>query len=305
MEENKQEASIEAHFVRDFRLAKPLAEEMDNLLYQVQHEKNDVVIVIDGKEGMGKTRTALTVAAYCADKLGTSFGVENVHYGTQEYMESCKKLGKNSVHILDEAGVILHRSAANTKDSKRFNRFLQVCREGYHQVHILVLPAFHVMDGYVINWRCKFVLHLYGESIEDANSPTGKKLQRGAFKVFTASHALTEMWNLYQDRKVFKYPANFYIHDRMRKTEPFSEAELNALYKKKNEWREEFIGKEEKVDKEDKKSRAHLKKATVKYFIDTVGFVPTAENIVKAFNVSKSYSRELSREFMGMQGETA
>ena len=293
---------IEEEFVRDCRLAKPLAEEMDNLLHQVKYEKNDVVIVIDGKEGMGKTRTALTIGAYCAEKLGTSFGVENVHYGTQEYMESCKKLGKNSVHILDEAGVILHRSAANTKDSKRFNRFLQVCREGYHQVHILVLPAFHVMDGYVINWRCKYVLHMYGESLEDANSPTGKKLQRGAFKVFTASHALTEMWNLYQDRKVFKYPTAFYIHDRMRKTEPFSSEEIDALYKKKNAWREEFIGKEDKEEKEDKKSKASLKKETVQYFIDAVGFVPTPENLVKAFKVSKSYSYELSREFMATGG---
>lgn len=296
---NKEEQAQETNaFVRDFRLSKSLAEEMDNLLYQVKHEKNDVVIVIDGKEGLGKTRTALTLGAYCADKLGTPFGVDNVHYGTQEYMVSCKNMGKNSVHILDEAGVILHRSAANTKDSKRFNRFLQVCREGYHQVHILVLPAYHVMDGYVINWRCKFVLHLYGESIEDPSTPTGKKLQRGAFKVFTANRELTEMWNLYQDRKVFAYPKQYYIHDRMKKAEPFSEAELDALYNKKNKWREDFIGKEESEEKKEKLTKAVVKKETVKYFIDAVGFVPTPDNLVKAFKVSKSYAYDLSRELL-------
>lgn len=299
------EENVKEAFVRDCRLAKPLAEEMDNLIYQVQHEKNDVVIVIDGKEGMGKTRAALTIGAYCAEKMGTPFGVENVHYSTQEYMESCKKLGKNSVHILDEAGVILHRSAANNKESKRFNRFLQVCREGYHQVHILVLPAYHIMDGYVINWRCKFVLHLYGESLEDLNSPTGKKLQRGAFKVFTASQALTEMWNLYQDRKVFVYPKLHYIHDRMRKTEPFSEEELAALYEKKNRWREDFIGKEEKAVEADKFSRQAIKKETIKFMMDNYGFVPTAENIMKATKISRGYAYELAKQLSPDAGEAS
>jgi len=289
--------------IRDCRLPKGLAEEMDNLIYQVKKEKNDVLIVIDGKEGMGKSRTALTIGAYCANKLGTPFGVENVHYGTQEYMSSCRKMGLNTVHILDEAGVILHRSSANNKDARRFNRFLQVCREGYHQVHILVLPAYHIMDGYVINWRSKFVLHLYGESIEDDNSPTGKRLQRGAFKLFTSGEEITAMWQLYQDRKVFKYPSRYYIHDRMRKTEPFNKEELELLYKKKNEWREEFIGKEDEENKKDKLTKGAVKKETIKYFIDNTGFVPTPENLVKAFKVSASYSRQLSKELFDSQGE--
>lgn len=280
---------------RNIKLPPSLIRELEVLLYMVREEKNDLVLVIDGKEGMGKTRTAIAIGAYCAHVLQTPFGVSNVHYSTQEYMESCVKMGKNTVHLLDEAGVILHRSAANTKPARRFNRFLQVCREGYHQVHILILPAFHVMDGYVINWRCKFVMHLYGESIESDKSPTGRALKRGAFKVFTAGRPLTEMWNLYQDRKVFEYPKQFYIHDRFPYSEPFTEEELKALYDKKNTWREAFVGTSDD-DTKGYVSKLAVKKETVKYMIQNLGFVPTPDNLVKALKVSRSYAAQLSRQ---------
>lgn len=238
---------------RDVRLNKQLKEELDMLLYQVKNEGMDLLIVIDGKEGIGKSQSERNIGAYCAHVLGTPFGVDNVHYSTEEYMRSSQKLGRFSVHCLDEAGVLLHRSEANTKNARRFFRYLQVAREGNNQVHIITLPAFHLLDGYIVNWRCKFVMNMYGETVEDPSVPTGKRLRRGAFNLYPAGHQLTEKWNLYRALKIFVYPSQFFIRGRMPNSEPFSQEESIALYKKKDDWRNEFINgtdkeKEEKIN---------------------------------------------------------
>jgi len=281
-------------FVRDIRLPKELSAELDMLLYQVKEEHNDLVIVVDGKEGLGKSRTGILMAAYCAQKLNSSFSIDNIHYSTEEYMRSCSKLGRYSVHILDEAGVILHRASSNTKGARRFTKFLQVCREGYNQVHILILPAYHILDGYVVNWRCKFVLHMYGESVEDDSVPTGKRLKRGAFKVYPSTNSLTEMWNLYQDRKVFIYPKQWYMHTRIPNCKVLSDAETAALYAKKDNWRNEFI--EGDVKDGNVRAAAIMRKAFA-FIVEKTDVIPNAKEVKKALGVTLSTAYEVIKHY--------
>ena len=284
--------------VRDIRLPKALREELDMLLYQVKNEGMDLLIVIDGKEGVGKTRTERLIGAYCADKLGTPFGVDNIHYSTEDYMKASEKMGRFTVHCLDEAGVILHRASSNTRVARRFTKYLQVAREGNNQVHIITLPAYHILDGYVVNWRCKFVLHMYGEKIDDPNAPSGKRIKRGAFKVYPNNDFLTECWNLHQALKVFRYPKGWYIHDRMPDCEPFTPSELDDLLIKKLTWRKKFIDDEQKpvVDKPLDKAAISRNKLLGK-LNEQFGLDINPQTVSDFFGVSASHSYKIVQEY--------
>lgn len=232
--------------IRSPKLPEALKEELRALLFQVRHEGMDLVICIDGPEGSGKSRTSRVIGAFCANELKTPFGPANVHYGTEEYMRASNTYGQFTVHILDEAGVILHRASANTREARRFTKYLQVAREGNNQVHIIVLPAYHVLDGYIVNWRMRFCMHMYTEKKEDATAPGGKRTSRGPFKIFPKTEALTACWNLHQDRKIFKYPAQWFMHDRIPNCEVFTDEELEFVRAKKEKWRTSFIADEAK-----------------------------------------------------------
>jgi hypothetical protein len=274
-------------------------EELDLLLYQVKNEGMDLMIVIDGKEGVGKTGTEKKLACYCGLKLGTYVGVPNIHYSTDEYMKSSDTMGRYTVHCLDEAGVILHRASSNTRQARRFTKYLQVAREGNNQVHIITLPAYHILDGYLVNWRCKFVMHMFGETVKDDKAPTGKRIKRGAFVIYPASQQLTEMWNLYQDRKVFVYPKQWFIRDRVPDIEVFTPEETEALFAKKKKWRADFIDDDGKTKEQEVKVTRALEKQVkiLGAFHEGTGKEITVDLVQNLFFMSASGAYKVCQEY--------
>jgi hypothetical protein len=261
---------------RDIRLPPKLWEEIRALSYSVLEEDTDLVFVIDGNEGVGKSKAARLVGAAFATELGVSFGVENIHYSTQEYMEASSRMGKFSVHILDEAGVILHRGSAASRDAKRFTKFLQVARGGNNQIHIVVLPAYHLLDGYVVNWRSRFVMHMFSEKekTDDPRVPGCMKMKRGAFKLWTKCDALTYNYHLAAEKHIYKYPtSNPFLFDRVPNAEVLSPQEELDLQAKKEKWRNDFINddQKQKLNNPQKKALAALRK-TVKFLVVNQGW---------------------------------
>jgi hypothetical protein len=271
---------------RDIRLPPKLWEEIQALAYSIKEEDLDLLFVIDGLEGSTKTQTSWTIGAAFAAALGSPFGVENIHYSTQEYMESSDKMGRYTVHTLDEAGVILDRSNGNTREAKRFTRYLQVGREGNNQVHIIVLPAYHLLNGYVVNWRSRFIMHMFSvkEKTDDPRVPGGFKTKKGGFKIWTKCDAITYNYFLAQEKHIFKYPTiNPFLMDWIPNCKVFSEEERQKLRDKKFKWRSEYIEDKPKDTAGAKKARAGLIKS-VDLLINKSGWKP--DDVAKYIGVS-------------------
>jgi len=233
------------------KLPKKLREELSHPLYQVQQEDMDLVFVIDGKEGSGKSSSGWLLGAACAEFLGTPFTVDNIHYDPEKYMKASDST-KNHVQVLDEAGVTLDSSSGNTNILKRFNRYMQVARSETNNVHIIILPAFHILNKYLVNWRCRFVINLWAEKVK-ANVPGGFKTNRGAFCLYKADSYLHGCWKTAHEGGWFPYPKVWRVRDRLPNVVPFSEEEIKAYNAKKSKWRNEYVNGEEKEGKKLKK----------------------------------------------------
>lgn len=252
-EENNQSLEFEKDKEYKYwnRLPKKLREELAHPLYQVKNEDMDLLFVIDGKEGSGKSSAGWLLAAACAEFLGTPFTVDNIHYDPEAYMKASDST-KNYVQLLDEAGVTLDNASGNTNVLKRFNRYMQVARSETNNVHIIILPAFHILHKYLVNWRCRFVINMWAEK-EKANVPGGYKTKRGAFCLYKSDGYLYNCWKTAHDGGWFPYPKVWRVRDRLPHTVPFTDDEVKAYNAKKSKWRNDYINGDTKETKKLKK----------------------------------------------------
>lgn len=267
-------------------LPRKLKDEIDVFLHRIKLSNEDMFIMIDGKEGSGKTTSAKILAKYCADRLGTPFGIENIFYDINDYIKFSNNGPRYSVLILDEAGVHLNKSSAGAKPSRKFTRYIQVCRERRNHVHIIVLPAFHILNDYIVNWRSTMLIHQYSE-VDKANPYESKK---GAFKAYAATQELMNCWYLQSEKHYFTYPKVWFAHDRIRYQKVLSEEQEEALYNKKNEWRNAFSEADEEnipVTKD--------KTKTIMYLIKNFNFNPTAKNIAEALGIGRARSFQYAK----------
>jgi ABC-type dipeptide/oligopeptide/nickel transport system ATPase component len=118
-------------------------------------ENEHFVLGIVGREGSGKSGTALSLAA----ALDEDFHAERVCFEPADILRLIQsdETGRGSAMILDEAGVGMGARSWYDKAQIKLNKTLQTIRDD-NQILILTLPALGELDSMTVNR-----LHAYAE----------------------------------------------------------------------------------------------------------------------------------------------
>jgi len=250
----KKVKQLKTHYVflneNNIKVAIPLQlkADLDIRIDDMIHSEMDIVIVIDGHEGVGKSRTLRVLGSYISDYTGVDFGPDNIHFNVKDYINSAedKKSGKYHINCLDESREALNRRRGMAKGNVKFLNWLSENRDK-QQVHIIVLPAIHDLESYVTNWRMGLFIHHLKTHGFQKGTLSGYKLVRGYFKVFNKK-ALQKVIMNSKKYGYYSYPRNYRYRRKFLDTEPFTDKQLAAYKKKKAEKRaEKYVEKEKKI----------------------------------------------------------
>lgn len=221
---------------------------LDAHIHDSLEQDDDVVILITGDEGAGKSKLARQIGAYANHKINewggnTTFGLDNIHFRLDPYMETAKAHIKQKgwVNLLDEGRSTANRKRSTTGVNVKFTNYLSECRADNH-IHIICLPAFHDIDSYIAIWRSKLVIKCEKKHVKDAKSKSGYSLQRGIFKAFKKNQALI---NVYYHKLRYIYPRQPVIKDGYFPNVEILD-DVEAYQEKKRYWRYKDMDEEDK-----------------------------------------------------------
>lgn len=109
---------------------------------------NDAVVIITGKEGVGKS----TFARWLARQLDSGFDSKQVVFSGSDFMELAVKLQPGRVIILDEATDGGYSRDAMTTRNKELTKFLMVSRQR-NLISIILFPNIRWLDPYISEHR--------------------------------------------------------------------------------------------------------------------------------------------------------
>jgi hypothetical protein len=148
-----------------------MAKQIPRIRYDVLKRDRDKVLVVDGREGSGKS----VLAQQLAKALDNNFNIEKIFFNHESFIAALKspERKKGDCLILDEAF-----SSANSRASlSAINRAMIGVATEMRQLNlfvIIVLPSFFDLDRYFALWRCETLFHVY----------FNKKGQRGQYIIF-------------------------------------------------------------------------------------------------------------------------
>jgi hypothetical protein len=246
---------------RHYYISKKLATDLDINLGLIKNKNQDLLILIDGPEGAGKSTFARQIGAYCTLQLGVPFdydGVGNIHNDVEKYINSSLDSPRYSIHIMDEGRKVLNKARSQSGDAVRFTDYLSECREDRNQVHIVLVPAFHDLHPYVVKWRMKLLLNSRPSLVRTGEGATDWDLDIGPFVMYGNDDRLKAAYeNKYQypfARPTDRFP-NFEVLSakgvaayKAQKAEKLREKYHSASEKERAE-NEAFIEKIEVVKK--------------------------------------------------------
>lgn len=172
-----------------FKLDWKLKEDLDILANDLK-QNDDALIIIVAPEGSGKTVLETQIGYYLSRINKSSWGVNNVHFDGQNYIDFSLNSPQYTIVCLDESRRALNKMRGMTGGNVEFNNFLSECRS-QNQIHIVVLPAFNDLEKYVAIHRVKYLIKVDKERDKET-----RKIIRGNYKIIsTKSKAkLLEAW---------------------------------------------------------------------------------------------------------------
>lgn len=129
----------------------------------------DMVFVIDGSEGSGKSVLAMQSAKFC----DPTFSVERVAFTANEFREAVINAAQYQAVVFDEAYRGLNSRAAMSMVNRILIQMLAEIRQKNLFVFV-VMPCFFDLDKYVALWRSRALVHVY----------VGDNFERGFFLFF-------------------------------------------------------------------------------------------------------------------------
>ena len=147
-----------------------LKRKLDFALKQ-QENDFDVVFLIDGDEGCGKSTFSFSLAWYLTRGKLT---MDNIAEGSQDAIKKLQSLPDYSLLIIDEGSLTFSSRDTMKKENKQLLKILNVIRQK-KMILIIVCPTFFELEKYLSFRRSRFLLHVY------VDKKTGK---RGKFIYF-------------------------------------------------------------------------------------------------------------------------
>jgi len=278
-------------YINDIGLYLPdkLKEDIDILLDDVMYGEMDLLIIIDGKEGSGKSYDARLLGKYCSYVLKTPFGVNNIHFTADSYIKFSESNPKFTVNIFDESREALNKKRGMSKSNVGFTNYLSENRDK-QQVHIILLPAIHDLDSYVAIWRMRLLIHKLLGHVKDDSMRSGYKLLRGYFKVYENSKTLQQV--MYNKAKYgyYAYPKEFKYKRKIKYTQVLTDTELKEYKDKK------AIERRKKYDETQKNNKKNDKLHRLVYNLNKKQKL-SQEEIARNMELSRTVVGNIIRDF--------
>lgn len=150
------------------RIAKMIPKWRNKLL----RSDDDKFILIDGREGAGKSSLALQIAS-CLDP---NFNIDKICFSGEDFSKAVKSLDRRKADalVLDES----YRAVGSRNVMSSVNKAMVALGTEMRQLNlfvIIVLPSFFDLDKYYGIWRSDFLIHVYMR----------KDGRRGVYMIFT------------------------------------------------------------------------------------------------------------------------
>ena len=121
---------------KTLKIPKRLKQDLDISWSDMFFDEMDSVIVIDGKEGTGKSQGGRLIGAYLAYKTNMELkedkiqlNEKNVHFGLEEYIKSSENGVPFQINILDESRQVLNKKRSMSSINVKFTNWLSENRK--------------------------------------------------------------------------------------------------------------------------------------------------------------------------------
>jgi hypothetical protein len=122
----------------------------------------DMVFIVDGYEGSGKSVLAQQVAKH----VDPSFNIDRICFSPEEFVKAINSADRYQAVIYDEAYEGLSSRSAMSQVNRSLVAVLAEIRQKNLFVFI-VLPCFFELDKYAAVWRSRALIHVYiGDNFE-------------------------------------------------------------------------------------------------------------------------------------------
>lgn len=167
----------------DYDMEKKLVKKLDLMIDRCK--KKDVLLILEGSEGEGKTNASEAVAYYIRYKTGRTI---NMFFRLEGMIEFAKST-ENQLIIWDEPALDSLSTDWYRARSKDLIRLLMVCRKKNH-FFIFNFVKFFKFSEYIVVDRAHGFMHMY----------TRNNGQQGRF-VYIRQNNLERLYNLYRTKK--------------------------------------------------------------------------------------------------------
>jgi len=185
---------------KKYFMEKWLTEELDHLKKCVD-KKWDAVILVDGVEGSAKTTFSGGIAYY----LDNKFGLENVVFSPQQFVEAVDNAKKGTAILWDEFSLAGLSTDAMTKVQSTILKKMTTIRSKGLFIILVISWVFELRKYFAVG-RTRFLLH--------TTTPDG--ISRGFFKYW----GFDKKRQLYfKGRKLYEYVVGYDMRGRFTNTE--------------------------------------------------------------------------------------
>lgn len=195
---------------KEFYIEKRLAQNLD-IMNQAIREDWDVIGLIDGYEGCGKSTLAFQICAY----MDKTFNNSRVVFTPKEFTDAILKAEKYTAIVYDEARRGLNARRSMSEVNVALTNMLAEIRQK-NLIVLIILPSFFDLDKNIACWRTKFLVHVY----------TNGYKERGFFKFYGQKRKKT-LYMLGKKHYLYKYPPGF--KGRFRGVNPLDEKAYRDL----------------------------------------------------------------------------
>jgi len=175
-------------FMEDFHV-----EKLDNFIERAAGKRKlDIVAMIDGDEGFGKTGLSIISCYYLSQKTGREFSLDNIFFDPEEFITFINSTRKQII-IWDEAALGGLASGWASKIQQLLIQTLMTCRSRQHII-FFNCPKFYRLNQYFVGDRAWGLFHVYSRDGLNAGKMTYYK-----------KDTIERMLNLWQTKRLKPY----------------------------------------------------------------------------------------------------
>jgi hypothetical protein len=145
---------------KNFYMEDFLIEKLDLYIERAcKNRKLDIVVIVDGDEGFGKTGLSILCAYYISQKTGRKFDINNIFFDPQEFINKINTT-KEQILIWDEAALGGLAAGWASKVQQMLVQTLMTCRFRKHII-FFNCPKFYRLNNYFVSDRAWGLMHVY------------------------------------------------------------------------------------------------------------------------------------------------